>query len=64
MKKMKEPCRGIIWVVEGLFFDPFGWSPIYVAKTRKEARNHRRTINQLNSRTKMRIRKYFSEDIK
>lgn len=59
MKKMKAPCRGIMWVVEGLFFNPFGWSPILVAKTRREARSRKSCY----SVTKMRIRKYFSEDV-
>ena len=57
---MKKPiCKRNVWVLEALFSEG-GWVPLRVAVTRREIREIKKVI----SWPYLRIRKYYSEDIK
>ena len=57
---MKKPiCRNHVWVLEASFFG-VGWIPMKVALSRKEIREQKKGFDW----PWLRIRKYFSEDIK
>ena len=57
---MKKPiCRNHVWVLEASFFG-VGWIPMKVALSRKEIREQKKGFDW----PWLRIRRYYSEDIK
>lgn len=57
---MKKPiCRNHVWVLEALF-NEVGWGPLKVSLTRRGIREQKKGVNW----PWLRVRKYFSEDIK
>ena len=62
---MKKPiCRNHVWVLEALFSEG-GWVTIGVALTRKGIREQKNGVNWEGVNLPwLRIRKYYSEDIK
>jgi hypothetical protein len=59
IKMKKMICRNRVWVLEALF-SMVGWAPLKVALSRREIREQKKGVNW----PWLRIRKYYSEDIK